>query len=103
MKAPQEEEAGLLLRAYTMSIGIMYLVRCQTAPFARYMWAYNVKETKSSPDAIMSLVIDCHGSKESEVLGGKSRQRSLIIKLGLTEGARGGYSYYRNSYRNNKV
>jgi len=79
MKAPQEEETGLLLRAYTMSIGIMYLVRCQTAPFASYMWAYNIEKTNNSPDAIMSIVIDCHGSKESEALGCKLRQRSRII------------------------
>ncbi|MDH4081877.1 MAG: hypothetical protein OEU68_18945 [Nitrospira sp.] len=75
MKAPQEEEIELLLRAYTMSIGIMYLVGCQTAPFVHYMWAYNVEETKSSPDAITASVIGCYGSKEGEALGGKSRQR----------------------------
>lgn len=55
MKAPQEEETGLLLRAYTMSMGIMYLVGCQTAPFAHYMWAYNVEETEGILDAIVAF------------------------------------------------
>ncbi|NGZ98409.1 MAG: hypothetical protein CV089_20165 [Nitrospira sp. WS110] len=75
MKTPQEEETGLLLRAYTMSIGIMYLVGCQTAPFAHHMRTYNIEETEGILDAIVAFVIDCHGSKKGEALGGKSRQR----------------------------